>query len=257
MNIFKSSLIFFLILSSFVAPGQETTDAQEKKEESGYVVVGFSVNPSEGVREVYVMKGISPEIDQKAIQYIQGRPELKNGPSASYFLPVRMKLNTGTTFAKTGTEDKILNWEQNKVQQKDIEQIREGLEWKVDFYLAAVITGIQSKRLETKVFNQLWLENATVPNRKNSQNLLPLLQLCFDTNELYARKLKKKIKKSKLNSIYADVVDLKDIEAQFKGERDFRIIKILKETEYGSNTAALEQWQKQIQKELDKLKRYR
>lgn len=249
----KISLVLFFLLVSGIVFGQGKRDVQE---ESGYVVVGFSVNSADGVRNVYVMKGISPEIDEQAIRFVKEKHDPKAGRSASYFLPVRMKLHAVMPTAGQEVKEIKLAWEEDKVQQKDLVQIQQENEWNLDFYLGAVITGIQKKRLETKVYNQFWLKSSTIPAGINSQQLLPLVQLCFDTNELYARKLKKGIKKSRFKSIYSDVIDLKELEEELKGERDIRIIKILKETEHGSNAAALGKWQEQIRKELKKLKRF-
>ena len=132
---------------------------------------------------------------------------------------------------------------------------QEALSSFAQFSLDYEVRGINlfTRNFNKKVRNYLITSASWIDTTANVAHALRYQQTLFDISEIYVRKMRKALKENKTRITKATTL-AKELNTQYSAEFSKRRLAYDSEISYGSNEAKQNEWEAQIQKELEELK---
>lgn len=228
----------------------------------GYVFTSFVVDKAGKLTNIKVIKGIDEEHDKRAVEMLEKAPDWNPGKNSigepvpvGFVLPIKMVVEP-QDIGKRKINLTDLHWAKDKIRW---ELFKDSL---FDFseIPLTVLCVIQEfkpdKHLQVKVINAVDTSQLSYPKIKRNDQALELFQMCFDLNEVYTRKLQKKIFKRSFVASLQSLSQLDMLEKSLNVERINEMYEMMEETEFGSNIKKMGKWRKKIAKELYKASKY-
>ena len=223
----------------------------------GYVFTSFVVEKTGEVTHIDVVKGINEEQNEQAINILKNSPDWNPGLGpdgrpipVGFILPIKIVVPPEDT-GKEKISLTDLVWSRDTISR---DFYKDSLFNFIDIPLTVlcVVKEIdQDGYLQTEITNVIDTTQLYYPHEKRNNQSLTFFQTCFDLNEVYSRKLRKKLSIKKLSASMKDLFWLNLAEKEINIERIDTMYEMLEETDFGSDAKEMIKWKKKIARRLE------